>query len=143
MFSLPCAPSSLRLFPVIHSLVLSLSHVNAGQKKKKNNNNLDYGVVDGAGRLVLSEPIDLPFPVMMHDMAITRKYSLVFDMNLRFDLSKGFGGAGEGTGPWKHRRDVNARFGVFPRHRPSEIVWIEVGRSIPLSCALPTALQRR
>ena len=65
----------------------------------------------------------------MHDMVITKNFSLLFDMRLNFSMDA----ISEGKNPWIHRRDLPARFGVLPKHAtsPSEVRWIEVA-----SCAV-------
>jgi len=82
-----------------------------------------YGVMDKTGRMVTS--FDLPTqggkPVMMHDMAITPRFSLLLEFPLYFDMSR----AKKGEMPYVHDTDSPSRFGILPRHAKSqtEIRW--------------------
>jgi carotenoid cleavage dioxygenase-like enzyme len=42
-------------------------------------------VLDAAGSVEASVPLDLPRPVMMHDMAISKNYAIFLDLPLVFD----------------------------------------------------------
>lgn len=84
---------------------------------------LRYHVADASGRLVHSEPIELPGPVMMHDFAVTERHVVFFDLPAVFDLDAFVGG---GTSvSWQP--DKGARIGVMPRDGGNDdIRWIEV-----------------
>ena len=47
---------------------------------------LVYYVVDATGALVKRVELDLPAPVMMHDMLITEEYSVFMDSPIVFDM---------------------------------------------------------
>ncbi|MDG1957657.1 MAG: carotenoid oxygenase family protein [Candidatus Binatia bacterium] len=83
-----------------------------------------YGVVDPKGKLVHETAIDLAGkPVMIHDMAITEHYSLIFDMPVTFSLDRVMNG-GEAF-DWEPEN--GARIGVVPRYgQGSEIKWFDV-----------------
>lgn len=83
-----------------------------------------YGVVDPKGKLVHETGIDLTGkPVMIHDMAITENYSLIFDMPVTFSLDRVMNG-GEAF-DWEPEN--GARIGVVPRYgQGSEIKWFDV-----------------
>jgi carotenoid cleavage dioxygenase len=80
-------------------------------------------VADAAGRLVRSEPIDLPGPVMMHDFAVTERSVVIFDLPAVFDLDAFVSG---GTSVrWAPER--GARIGVMPRDGGNDdVTWTEV-----------------
>ena len=81
---------------------------------------LTYGVIDASGALVHTTPIDLPGPRLQHDMAITERYSIVFDMSMMWDpelLAKGRTKVG-------FFRDKPTRIGVIPR-RGTDVRWFE------------------
>lgn len=81
---------------------------------------LTYGVVASDGTLRHFTEIDLPGPRLQHDMAITERYSLVFDMSLMWDpeLLK------QGKTRVRFFRDRPSRIGVLPRHgRGDEVRW--------------------
>ena len=87
---------------------------------------LHYGVVSASGELVRNFPVRIPAPVMMHDLAITKNYSIFFDYNLRYnDVSKLM--SGEAQEMYVHAADIPARFGVLPRYARSDadIIWID------------------
>ncbi len=83
-----------------------------------------YGVVDSAGRVRHETGIELPgAPVMIHDMAITTHYSLIFDMPVTFSLERVM----EGGHAFDWEPENGTRVGILPRHAEgSEIRWFEV-----------------
>jgi carotenoid cleavage dioxygenase len=72
---------------------------------------LIYHVIDANGQLRVTEKIDLPAPVSMHDFAITRNHVLFFDQPAVFDLDR----AMQGTFPYSWKPENGARVGVLPR----------------------------
>lgn len=83
---------------------------------------LRYGVVAPDGQLVHHTVIDLPGPRLQHDMAITARHSIVFDMSLMWDpeLLK------QGKTRVRFFRDRPSRIGVLPRYgQGSEVRWFE------------------
>jgi carotenoid cleavage dioxygenase-like enzyme len=82
-----------------------------------------YGVLDAAGNLVHDTHVDLPKAVMIHDMAITENYSLIFDMPLTFDLERAMNG-GQAF-DWEPSN--GARIGVLPRRgEGGEVRWFDI-----------------
>lgn len=80
-----------------------------------------HHVVDPLGRVTVSEPIELPAPVSMHDFAVTRRYVVFFDQPAVFDLE-----AMAATGfPYAWRPDNGARVGLLPRFGSGPITWFE------------------
>eukprot|EP00931_Biecheleriopsis_adriatica_P054420 TRINITY_DN32016_c0_g1_i1.p1 TRINITY_DN32016_c0_g1~~TRINITY_DN32016_c0_g1_i1.p1 ORF type:complete len:564 (+),score=82.81 TRINITY_DN32016_c0_g1_i1:191-1693(+) len=84
---------------------------------------VNYGVLDKNGKLLCS--FELPTqggkPVMMHDMAITQKFSVLLEFPLYFDMAR----AMQGKMPYVHDVASPSRFGIMPRHAKSadEIRW--------------------
>lgn len=77
---------------------------------------LTYHRLDPSGRLVQSEVIEIPKPVMMHDFTITRNHAIFLDLPIVFSET-GF----------NFDRDHGARLGVMPRAgRGSDITWYEI-----------------
>jgi carotenoid cleavage dioxygenase len=72
---------------------------------------LTYGVISGGGELVHQVPVDLPGPRLLHDMAITERYSVLCDFPLQWDPEL----LARGKTRVVFRRDQPARFGVLPR----------------------------
>lgn len=83
-----------------------------------------YGVVDAQGKLIHETGIDLAGkPVMVHDMAITENYSLIFDMPVTFSIERVMNG-GEAF-DWEPENGT--RIGVIPRYgKGSETQWFDV-----------------
>ncbi|WP_420450734.1 carotenoid oxygenase family protein [Ilumatobacter sp.] len=73
-----------------------------------------YHVADAAGRIVHSQPIEVPAPVMMHDFALSRNHAVFLDLPLVFDLEAATSGAGM---PFAWRPDAGARVGLVDRRR--------------------------
>ena len=70
-----------------------------------------YHVVDAAGNLVHSQPIDVPGPTMVHDFAISRNHAIFLDMPVVFDLEL----AMTGTMPFLWDESYGARIGLLHR----------------------------
>jgi carotenoid cleavage dioxygenase len=81
-----------------------------------------YHVLDADGRVTVTEPIELPAPVSMHDFAITRDLVLFFDQPAVFDLE-----AAAKTGfPFRWKPENGARVGVLPRGGSgADVRWYE------------------
>lgn len=83
---------------------------------------LTYGVWDRDGRPVHETVVQLPHNVMVHDIAVTRHYTVILDCPLILtpNLLKG-------QGPVHLDNDVPMRLGVFPRHgNGKDVEWYEV-----------------
>jgi carotenoid cleavage dioxygenase len=82
-----------------------------------------HGVVSAQGKLLRTVPIALPAGVMMHDFAITARYSLFLDLPFEFRLDRVF----EGKFPFVFDRERPSRYGLFPRHATdsSALRWFE------------------
>ncbi len=83
---------------------------------------LVYGVSDSEGRVLVEQPVLLPGPAMMHDFAITERYSLFLDLNVAYDLSLFERGL---RIPIRWFDERQARIGVLPR-AGGEVRWFEV-----------------
>ena len=83
---------------------------------------LTYSVVDPDGTLSHHVELDLPAPVMMHDMVMTEHHAVFLDSPYVFDL------ANLGNGPMVRWMPENGcRVGVLPRRGgASEIRWFEI-----------------
>ena len=83
---------------------------------------LQYSVVNPQGEITMTTPIDLPHGVMMHDFAVSERYSIFMDLPLVFDMQA----AMRGESPLQFKKDLPSRFGILPRHaQGSEIRWFE------------------
>ena len=87
-----------------------------------------YHVVDAAGELIHSQPIDIPTPVMMHDFALSRNHAIFLDLPVVFDLDVALSGAGM---PFVWRPSNGSRIGLLDRRNvgsgaPAQPVWFDV-----------------
>ncbi|NEO88452.1 MAG: 9-cis-epoxycarotenoid dioxygenase [Spirulina sp. SIO3F2] len=83
---------------------------------------LQYSVVSAAGELLRTVPIDLPVGVMMHDCAITERFTIFLDLPLTFRPER----AAQGQLPLAFERDRPSRFGIVPRHGDqTQVRWFE------------------
>lgn len=83
---------------------------------------VSYGVFDVNGDLKHQNVIPIPYPVMMHDVAITQNYTILLHLPLELKVEN----LAKGLSPWSFDRHKPARFGVLPRFgRSDEIQWFE------------------
>jgi len=83
---------------------------------------LTYVEVDRAGRLVRNEPIDVPFPSMVHDFVTTSEHVVfpIFPATLRPERMA----AGESVLGWEP--ELGTRIGVMPRRGGNaDVRWFE------------------
>jgi carotenoid cleavage dioxygenase-like enzyme len=73
---------------------------------------LRYGLVSPSGELLRYEAIETPAPHILHDMAITERFSVLMDFPLGWDLAK----LKEGKRRIHFDRSTPSRFGILPRH---------------------------
>ncbi len=82
-----------------------------------------YGVVNAEGKLVHQTGIDLPKPVMIHDIAITPSYSLILDLPVTISMERMM----RGGMAFDWEPENGARIGVIPRFgQGSEVRWFEI-----------------
>ena len=87
---------------------------------------LTYSVVGADGRAKHTTEITLPKPIMMHDCAITERYTIFPDLPLVFDLEKMM--AGGGFVAWEPEN--GCRIGIVPRMGDdSSIRWFDIEES--------------
>ncbi|MBL8955290.1 MAG: carotenoid oxygenase family protein [Myxococcaceae bacterium] len=83
---------------------------------------LRYGVVDAEGTLVKYEPVPIPTPHILHDMAITENHSVLMDFPLGWDREK----LALGKFRIGFDRATPSRFGVLPRRGgAADVRWFE------------------
>ncbi len=84
---------------------------------------VQYGVVSAKGEIARITSIELPRPVVMHDFAVTPRYTIFLDVPLTVSLRRLL----RGQPLFKFEPERGARFGVLPRYgREQEIKWFEV-----------------
>jgi len=84
-----------------------------------------YHVLDAAGNLVHTQPIDVPGPTMVHDFAVSRKYAIFLDMPVVFDIEQ----AMLGGMPFGWDDAYGARIGLLHRdgaRRGAQPTWFDV-----------------
>ncbi len=84
-----------------------------------------YHVADAEGRLVHSQPIEVPGPTMVHDFALSRNHAIFLDLPVVFDLEL----AMQGTMPFQWRDAYGARIGLLHREgarRGEQPRWFDV-----------------
>jgi 8'-apo-carotenoid 13,14-cleaving dioxygenase len=82
-----------------------------------------YVVVGTDGRV--RKTIDVPMGMsMLHDMSLTEKYAIVFDLPVTVDVNLAMSGV---QFPLRWNPDYGARVGLLPREgTAAEIVWVDV-----------------
>jgi carotenoid cleavage dioxygenase-like enzyme len=87
---------------------------------------LTYPRADASGQLVLSRPVEVAAPTMMHDFFLTSGHVVFMDLPILFDRAKAMNGA-PGM-PYTWTPDYGARLGVLRRDDPLGLVrWFEIG----------------
>lgn len=87
-------------------------------------NQVQYLVVDTSGKVRRTVDIPLPGSPMLHDIAFTEKYVLVFDLPCVFNLELAMGGV---RFPYRWDDSYPARIGLLPREGvASDITWCAI-----------------
>ncbi len=85
---------------------------------------VNYTVVGGDGRVTKNLAIPVPDMPMMHDMSLTEKYVVVYDLPVTVNMDVVMAGY---SFPFKWNPDRAARVGLLPRAGTAdEIVWCDV-----------------
>ncbi len=84
---------------------------------------LQYGVISPEGEILHNVPMDLSSPVMMHDFAITEKYTIFLDLPLAFEPMRMM----EGNLPIIFQWKRPSRIGVLPRYGDNKSIrWFTI-----------------
>jgi carotenoid cleavage dioxygenase-like enzyme len=84
---------------------------------------LQYYVADRDGNITHHAVIDIPTPVLMHDFAVTRNYTIFLDSPVVFDVEAMF--RGEPGIRWEP--ELGTRLGVLPRMGSADqIRWFDI-----------------
>ena len=87
-------------------------------------NLVQYTVVDTAGAVRKVVDIDVGGPVSVHDMSLTERFVVIYDLPVVFDLDAAMSGAGF---PYRWDPDYRARVGLLDRDGGADDVrWFEV-----------------
>ena len=83
---------------------------------------VQYVVVGADGRVRRTVDVPLPGMSMVHDMSLTQKYAVVYDMPVTVDFDLAFAG----RFPFRWNPGYGSRLGLLPREGTAdEIVWVE------------------
>lgn len=84
---------------------------------------VQYVVVAADGKVRRTVDIPLPGMAMVHDMSLTQRYAVVYDMPVTVDLDLAFAG----RFPFRWNPDYGSRLGFLPREgEAADIVWVDV-----------------
>jgi carotenoid cleavage dioxygenase len=84
---------------------------------------LTYVRVTPDGKVAQSTEVDIPAPVMMHDMAMSENHVLFLDLPIRFSLEDAL----EGNMPFAWSDEHDARIGVMPRNGGNgDVKWFSI-----------------
>jgi carotenoid cleavage dioxygenase len=87
-------------------------------------NTVQYSVVDVEGRVRRVVDIPVGGPVSIHDMSITGRYAVVYDLPVLFSMEAAASGA---SFPYRWDPDYRSRVGLLPRDATAdEIRWFDV-----------------
>ncbi len=87
-----------------------------------------YQVISADGRVTRSEAIDVGGPVMIHDMALTERYAVAFDLPVVFDFSLVEAGS---RMPYRWDREYTPRIGLVRRDgTAADTTWITLEESL-------------
>ena len=85
---------------------------------------VEYVVVGTDGRVRRSLNVPLTGMTMLHDMSLTERFAVIFDLPVTVDVEL----AMAGRFPYRWNPDHGARVGLLPRDgEASDIVWCDVG----------------
>jgi carotenoid cleavage dioxygenase len=83
---------------------------------------VQYVVVGVDGRVRRTVDVPVPGMVMVHDMSLTQRYAVVYDMPVTVDVELAFAG----RFPFRWNPDYGSRIGLLPREGgASDIVWVD------------------
>lgn len=84
---------------------------------------VQYVVVATDGRVRRVVDVPVPGMAMLHDMSLTQRYAVIYDMPCTVDFDLAFAG----RFPFRWNPDYGSRLGLLPREgEAADIVWIDV-----------------
>jgi carotenoid cleavage dioxygenase len=87
-------------------------------------NKVQYTVIDTGGLVRKVVDIDVGGPVSVHDMSITERFAVIYDLPVVFDMDMVLSGA---TFPYRWEPDYRARIGLLGRDGGAEgVSWFDV-----------------
>jgi carotenoid cleavage dioxygenase len=90
-------------------------------------NRVEYSVVGTDGRVTRTVEIEVAGSPMMHAFSLTRRYVVIFDLPVTFNLEKVVGTDPQSMFPYSWDSEYQARLGVMPREGDtSDVRWFDV-----------------
>ena len=88
-------------------------------------NQVRYSVIDRDGRVAKLIDVPTQSSPMLHDMSLTERYAVIYDLPVRFDLDMAMAGH---SLPYRWDPELAARVGLLPRDADdaSAVRWFEV-----------------
>lgn len=87
-------------------------------------NKVQYSVLDRNGRIRKVVDVEVGGPTSIHDMSITERYAVVYDLPVVFSMEAAAAGAGF---PYRWDPGYQARVGLLPRDGAADDVrWVEI-----------------
>jgi carotenoid cleavage dioxygenase len=85
---------------------------------------VSYVVVGPDATVRRTVDIAVPDMIMLHDMSLTERYAVLYDLPVTVDLDAALGGA---SFPFRWNQDHPARVGLLPREgEATDVVWVDV-----------------
>ncbi len=85
-------------------------------------NHVQYVVVAADGKVRRTVDIPLPGMAMVHDMSLTQRFAVVYDMPVTVDFDLAFAG----RFPFRWNPDYGSRLGFLPREgEATDIIWVD------------------
>jgi carotenoid cleavage dioxygenase len=87
-------------------------------------NVVQYSVIGTDGRVRRTVDVEVGASPMLHDMSLTEKYAVIYDLPVIFDVEAAMSGT---TFPYHWAPDYPARIGLLPREgEASDVRWFDV-----------------
>jgi carotenoid cleavage dioxygenase-like enzyme len=87
-------------------------------------NVVQYSVIDTGGKVCKLVNVEVGGPVSIHDMSLTERFAIIYDLPLVFDLEEATGGSGF---PYRWDPGYRSRIGLLPRGGVADDVsWFDV-----------------
>lgn len=87
-------------------------------------NVVQYSVIDAAGKVCKLVDVEVGGPVSIHDMSLTERFAVIYDLPLVFDLEAATGGSGF---PYRWDHGYRSRLGLLPRGGiADDVSWFDI-----------------
>lgn len=84
---------------------------------------VQYVVVAPDGKVRRTVDVPLPQPTMLHDMSLTQRYAVMYDLPCRLDIEMAL----DGRFPFSWQPGTGSRVGLLPREAEADdIIWVDV-----------------